>query len=489
MALGHSCWRLACAGFIAVSAAWSAEPWHLVPLPADGWAQLDVQVGGTTVRRAQVARETDGRGTVLRVEVSAGQNARRFAVAAFDQARQPLAAGCDLVVAAPAAGPLTRHESVTVATLAIGEVDTAAVAYLAAGPVAVQAPTETNLCAENGGARVREASSVYSEGYGCDRILDGRADTFWASTTGQVTNQWLIIDLPGDEPLEIAEIGIDGHGEPGDPKSALRHFVVLASETGSAEADFREVLRDECAFGAGLQRWRIGPIKARWLKLVCLDNWGSTQWLELAGFECFAPDRPAPPRTELVQEVAQFELPRASTVDVRSLGGGVVDEDLLLLRLLVPAPQTPPPPAWRVALDGCREGSARVEQVSVDQAEFSALRLDFAFGNLLGGLPQSCLAVLDRALCGQPRRLQVTYRTDRPGNNLRASLAVRDKPAALIDLGRTVDRAWHVASAPLTGLAEPGGRLVGIGVSPRGRENLSGSLWLAQVLAISAPPN
>lgn len=484
MTIRHSC-RLSptlclLAAALSAGAAGAVDkPWQLVGLPAGGWADLGVVVGGLTIVRAQVSPEPAGASLVVEVRARHAEPTR-FAVSAFDERRQPLGAGCDTVAVPGAGAPLASRETLTSLRLPLGAVDSAAVRYLAAGPVAVAAPRDTSLCAAARGGRVSATSSSYGSSFDEQRILDGLPNTFYASKTGLITNQWLMIDLPGDEPLEIAEIGIDGHGEPNDPKSALRHFAVLASEGGTAEADFHEVLRDECAFDAGLQRWPIKPVQARWLKLLCLDNWGSTQWVELASFECYAPSGPPTPRPELVQSLADFPAPAAPPL-------ADSDGPVFLLRYIVPTDPAPAQPAWRVALDGCREGSARVVHCDSDGATFAALRLDFAFGNLLGGAPQSCAALFDTAFTGAARRVQVTYRTDRPGNSLRLACAGPDGSLVWRDVARPTDRAWHVGSVAVDDTLGLGSRFARLAVVPRGRDNLTGSLWVAQALALYAP--
>lgn len=470
---------------LCVATASAAPPWALTPLaPGGAWTALDVAVGDLTLARARVSPSTEAGPAALVVETRC-QRARptRLAVALFGADRQPLAALCETVEVSPAARPVVTRQSVCQLELPLPDLGPDAVRYLAAGPVARPVPPGASLCAAEQGGRVSAVTSEYSASYSGQMVLDGRPNTYYASATGQIVNVSLTVDLPGESMPTIAEIGIDGRGEPGYPKSALRRFVVLASDTDTADPSFREVLRGECGFGAGLQRWPVTPFRARHLRLLCLDNWGDDKWLELASFECYAPAAPVAAPAELVQVVADYEdIPAVASPAVEGFGLG------LMLREGVGGmpPPAPAPLAWPMVLEGCREGTARLESVQGDGGVFGALRLDFAFGNLLGGAPQSCAAVLDAPLAGAPRRLQLALRTDRPGNLLRAALARADGPLAWIELGRLPNRAWRAVSVPLP-VEDTAWRLVRLAVVPKGRENLTGTVWVDEILALSAP--
>jgi len=122
-------------------------------------------------------------------------------------------------------------------------------------------------------------------------IIDGRLDTGWLSDSGQVTNQWIKIALPGNTIHTITEVIIDPasteHGNPAVPQADLRHFEIRVSTTDTADASFTPVTPQlECQDKDVLQTFKLSsPVQAKYVELYMYDNWGSPDWIAVAEME------------------------------------------------------------------------------------------------------------------------------------------------------------------------------------------------------------
>lgn len=149
-----------------------------------------------------------------------------------------------------------------------------------------------NQALEANGAKVIAYSSQYSsaaEGNFWDAtyINDGSLDYGWESASGQTTNQWVKIALAGNKVRTLTAFLIDPAATHGDPASAdLKDFEIRVSTTGTADADFTTVLQGTCKQKNSLQKFvPTSPVKARYVELVALDNYGSPDWTAVAEFE------------------------------------------------------------------------------------------------------------------------------------------------------------------------------------------------------------
>ncbi|HEY7510113.1 MAG TPA: Ig-like domain-containing protein, partial [Vicinamibacteria bacterium] len=142
---------------------------------------------------------------------------------------------------------------------------------------------ENNVASYHEGASVVAASSVNSSLVPVQAI-DDAVNTRWASANLQTTNQFLTLALPAGRTHRVRAVRIvnaDGTGG-----QAVRRFEVLASATGTADTDFTSVLGDMAVDSNRVQEFPLpAAVEARYLKLVALDNWGSTCCISIKSFE------------------------------------------------------------------------------------------------------------------------------------------------------------------------------------------------------------
>lgn len=149
-----------------------------------------------------------------------------------------------------------------------------------------------NLALDSSGAKIVAVSSQYTSAvagplWDAKYIHDGRLDTGWESASGDVTNQWIKVSLPGTKTYRLSRILIDPSATRGDPASAdLKDFEIRVSTTTADDANFRTVLTGRCAQNASLQSFTLNPsVKARYVELYALDNYGSPDWIAVAELE------------------------------------------------------------------------------------------------------------------------------------------------------------------------------------------------------------
>jgi hypothetical protein len=83
---------------------------------------------------------------------------------------------------------------------------------------------------------------------------------------------------------------LDPAATSGNPPAAdLKHFTILASTTGTAPADFHLVASGTCLEANSLQVFHFPHVQpARYVELLMNDNYGGTQYIELAEAEIVA---------------------------------------------------------------------------------------------------------------------------------------------------------------------------------------------------------
>lgn len=477
----------------------AVPPWTLVPAGSGRTVELGLTTHGVALRSITFGDAGEEPFSAsLRVKLEA-PTARRLLVAVFDARRRPLAA--DVRPLEP------RFDGSLTVTLG-GAAVAAEVAFVACGVEPIAVPTNSLIAAANGG-QVVAMSSCYGGGYGPETLLDGDAATVWASATGQVADQWFVIQVPGGPQL-IAAVGINPTGEPSYRACAVREWMLLASATGAEPADFAEVLSGTCEVRDELQRFELPePVAARYLKLVCRTNRGSDRWMELTEFEAYAPTGgeapPEPPAEPLVRVLEDFERTpsgRSRAADrlgeLEMMGGRqilAVERDASREEIEAAGSEGP----WPVYRLNCREARAEVVREADSPSRFA--RLIFDFGNLLGGAPQYVATIFSLPLEGQPARLQLTARAARPGNLLRSTVWDSRNEWFLFQYAKIDWRGWRQVSIDLdparavmrggedrNGRIDWPARLMQVSVNPSGRDSVAGQIDLDNLLALSVPP-
>jgi hypothetical protein len=151
---------------------------------------------------------------------------------------------------------------------------------------------ENEALAADGGTIVGVSSQDVGTDHGWDAqyVIDGLLQRGWRSAAGQVRNQSIVFGLGGGHEYQITDVILDPAATSGNPPAAdLKHFTILASTTGTAPADFHLVASGTCLEANSLQNFHFPHVQpARYVELLMNDNYGGTQYIELAEAEIVA---------------------------------------------------------------------------------------------------------------------------------------------------------------------------------------------------------
>lgn len=133
-------------------------------------------------------------------------------------------------------------------------------------------------------------ASSHGSGSPATRINDGLLTTGWRSAPGKVANQWVKLRFFGSSVYRIASVIIDPAATGGDsPLADLKDFQIKVSSTGTADADFTTVYNGRCRQEDSLQKFTFPvPVRARYLELVALNNWGDATHIDVSELEVVA---------------------------------------------------------------------------------------------------------------------------------------------------------------------------------------------------------
>ena len=498
--MGHSRTGWLWIGLALLSSAWAAEPWTLHPVQVDQPVVIETAVDQLRIDTLTLRHSTAGPTAELACtgEGFAGQVG--VMVVAYDADRQPLAAGYEKVALPKLSGRRSSLASSFRLTIGFGPLpEREEIASLAVGPLTAR-PARDNLLALSAGARAVDQSSCYGGSYTLDRVLDGNPLSQWATETGKISDQWLVVELAGGKVHTVSGIGINPWGEPGATDCALHHFTLQASTTGAAPEDFTTVLEGACAYANELQAFTFQPVEARYLKLVCHDNHGNSQWIELTSFEAYPVDTTHQPRPELAAVLGGFDTPPTAVSNSSAPNAPNLNLDLAELNVFFYQPVGPPTVAVEsVAIEriGCKESRSEWQHETATDHDLDYLQVTHGFGMLLGGARQLCAAVVGDRPMGQPARLQFDADVDPPTNRLR--VVVWDSHDAWFEFGlEGAGRGWqrHWVDLDPQAISKRGGpnapvfplTKLAIGVAPKGRDGLDGSFKLDDPILLYPAP-
>jgi hypothetical protein len=123
-------------------------------------------------------------------------------------------------------------------------------------------------------------------------INDGDLSTGWQSAQGHTTNEFVVFRFAGLANYDITEFLLDctaGQGESAD--NDLKDFQFWTSTTDNNPGSFNKVFDGQCKRQTGLQEFKLAqPVKATYVKLVALDNWGGADGIAVDEVEIISPD-------------------------------------------------------------------------------------------------------------------------------------------------------------------------------------------------------
>ena len=149
-------------------------------------------------------------------------------------------------------------------------------------PVPSPSKPSENIAALTNKARLINFSSEYSASWKAANILDGKPNVGWCSVDGSLP-QTIVIELPRES--TIYKFSFDNatqeSGYPGISAKDVQIFVSLeAEDVGYREVGTYTLRKGEIAQGFKLP----SPVRARWIKLKILSNYGNASYTELMEF-------------------------------------------------------------------------------------------------------------------------------------------------------------------------------------------------------------
>ncbi|MEO1367449.1 MAG: PKD domain-containing protein, partial [Acidobacteriota bacterium] len=138
-----------------------------------------------------------------------------------------------------------------------------------------------------GGAAV---ASFSSERQDPERALDIDPGTRWESASGQGTDQWLTVDLVGDDAHLVDRVRLVGPSIGSSPRA----FEVRVSESSADPATMTTVYSGEQP-GGGQPHWVFfDPTPARFVQLFVHDTQSDIGWVGVSSFDVYSPDLGSP---------------------------------------------------------------------------------------------------------------------------------------------------------------------------------------------------
>jgi uncharacterized repeat protein (TIGR01451 family) len=140
---------------------------------------------------------------------------------------------------------------------------------------------EMNVALHEDGASIAGVSS----GTGAENIIrSGRG--IWSTAPGQVTNQWVKVQLVGGSAHVVSRVAIQGSSStPG-----LKDFQIRVSTTGAADADFTTVMTGTMPQDNNVHEFTFAPVSARYVQLFVANNWGNPTNIYVLWFQVWTRD-------------------------------------------------------------------------------------------------------------------------------------------------------------------------------------------------------
>jgi hypothetical protein len=161
------------------------------------------------------------------------------------------------------------------------------------GPERRAAPWDNNLASTFEGASLASFSSHVLPSFAAGNVLDDNPNTAWQTVPGLITDQFVIVQLPGPGLRMIDRVRLLN---PFSGGTAVRNFEVRVSTTTADLGAFTTVLVERAAEIDRFQEFRLpSRIPARFVQLLARDNHGSTNSVQLRSFEVVDEELPGVP--------------------------------------------------------------------------------------------------------------------------------------------------------------------------------------------------
>jgi PKD repeat protein len=117
--------------------------------------------------------------------------------------------------------------------------------------------------------------------------IDLNTVTTWRTPSGQATDQWMKIQLPGTLNHVVERVTIQGTGG-GD---SVKDFEVRVSISGTNDADFVTVFSGTAPQTAALHSFTFDPVAARYVQLFIRNNYNNGGFITVPLFQLLTRDR------------------------------------------------------------------------------------------------------------------------------------------------------------------------------------------------------
>jgi len=173
----------------------------------------------------------------------------------------------------------SKKEAAPVTATTATMTETTAASATSASPAAsTSTGGEPSLTSFSAGALIVQKPQEYGDSWRAFLLLDGRADSGWATPKGVVTPQTIVIGLP--ERTQLDRLVFDTSGIDGDGRGA-KDIAVEMSDTSASEG-FRSIADVSLADKADGQTFPVSAqVPGRFLRLTVKNNHGSPEYTEL----------------------------------------------------------------------------------------------------------------------------------------------------------------------------------------------------------------
>ena len=131
------------------------------------------------------------------------------------------------------------------------------------------------MALDSQGASVVAFSSQWSATYKAGNAIDGNTGNSWESASGQVSDQYLVVQLARGKSHLIERIRLWNLGN----TESVREFRIDLSNTTADATEFATVLTATALNNStSYQDFTLpgGPVPARYVRFVAVNNYGST---------------------------------------------------------------------------------------------------------------------------------------------------------------------------------------------------------------------
>ena len=138
-----------------------------------------------------------------------------------------------------------------------------------------------------GGATVAGFSSERQDP---ERAFDINDNSRWESANGQIIDQWLTVDLAGDEAQLVDRVRLIGPSIGSSP----RNFEIRVSADSADPAQMTTVFEGELPAGGQAHWFFFEPVQARYAQLFIHDTHSDIGWVGVASFDVYSPSLGSP---------------------------------------------------------------------------------------------------------------------------------------------------------------------------------------------------